>query len=248
MRLTTGAIPIKESVKGAKKYRFLLLPIFIVAIIFLSALLVLKPKIGDILTKRRALSDQKKQLAELMQKLAALEGLNEYELAAKVERVLKILPAEKAFPGGLVIIRHLVQSMGLELVDVKVDPGAIFEETSQSQAKARKETPFLTYHVIVNGSQEAIKDFLGELVSVAPLVRIEKVAVSAGEGGTAEVGVELNIFYLSLPPTITSVGTPLPKITPEEDKTYEGLASIKPFELETHLTPISSGKENPFAL
>lgn len=196
------------------------------------------------LSKQKTLSSEKEILAEATQKLAALEGLNEYELSAKAERILAVLPTEKDPARLIMTIRYLADLTGVKLEGINVKPGEISAGSSQAKGKEQA-VPLLTFQVDAGGSQEAIGEFLDKIQSTAPLMRIEKATISS-KGADFLAKLELETFYLPLPPILGSVEKPLPEISPEEDEIYESLAKLEVISTEISFTPVATGKENPF--
>lgn len=239
--------PQKIKLRILKEYRAFLLPVLILGMVVLSALLILKPKIGEIMSMREDLSTERENLAKVTQKLAALEGLNENELSQRVEETFKFLPADKDLPGALVAIRSLSQETGLELVNIKVSPGTISTESAGFKTETKGGAPFLGFQISVKGGLGVTKEFLGRLGKTAPLMKVKNLKVNADEGGE-RADVLLDIFYLPLPEAMGSVESPLPTITSQEEKAYRSLKEIEVFQPAMGFIPVASGKENPFSL
>lgn len=216
------------------------------ALIFLFSFLVLIPKVKDIFSQQKTVSLEKEELARITQKLAALEGLNEYELSAKTERILAALPTEKDPARLMMTIRYLADSAGVSLTAISVNPGEISADSSRPKGEKEGSVPFLVFQVEVSGPEEAAREFLDKIQSTAPLMRIEEVVISS-TGMVTLAKLELKAFYLPLPQTLGSVEEPLSKISPEEDKVYESLAKLEIVSAEvSSFTPVATGRENPF--
>lgn len=238
-----------------RKARPFLLPGLILIAILFSAILVLKPRLNDVFAQQKKLKREKERLGRLIQKAAALQGLNEYELAAKTEWALKVLPVEKDLPLALSSFRSLSQSADLILTDIKAQPGEISTASAKAEpgdkAKAQKKktqeeaAPSLSFQVSTYGSLGSLANFLSKINLAAPLMRAVNVSLSQSEG-EVESQIEIKIFYLGLPEALTSLEQPLPLITREENEVYEKLSGIKILESEVSLQTIESGRENPF--
>lgn len=238
--------PGEVSTEGLTKYRSFWGPALTIVLIFLFSLFVLIPKVKNIFSQQKTLSSEKKRLAQTTQKLASLEGLNEYELSAKTERALAVLPPEKDPARLMMTIRYLTDSTGVKLAAIDIEPGEISAVSSQVEGE-EESVPFLAFKMEVNGSPEAIREFLAKVQSTAPLIKVREVTISSKETAIQAM-LELETFYLPLPQTLGSVEKSLPKISPEEDKVYESLAKLETASPEVAIfTPVETGKENPFS-
>jgi Tfp pilus assembly protein PilO len=219
----------------------------ILIMILASTLLILKPKLSEIFSQQRKLKREKERLARLTQKLAALEGLNEYGLSAKTEWALKILPASKDVPRALSGLRTLSEPEDLILTDIKVQPGHISNGEPEGKGTQAKGAPSLDFQIAAYGSLENLANFLKKVNSVAPLMRVVEVSFSKG-GDEIESEIQLKAYYSPLPQSLTALEQPLPSITREENEVYERLSEIEILESESLLQPIEIGREDPFNL
>lgn len=230
------------------KYKPFTLPAVILLLVIFSGLLLLKPKVGQILGIHRHLSSQKNKLAQLTTKLYALQGLDEFELEERTKVLLRTLPSQKDLPGALVTIKSLTSTAGLELRGIQVEPGEISSESAQPEATKKYNLPFLEFKIKLGGNQTQLKDFLTKLASTAPLMRVAAMEISQTEGGVIEADLKLDTFFLPLPSTLGLVEKPLVPLTSQEEEIYQQLVKISPAQTGQTATfsPIPSGKENPF--
>ena len=89
----------------------------------LFPLLVIKPKILNIIQTRKNISIDKIILGKLTQKVNTLEGLDQAELEEKLNLSLKVLPPEKDVPGLMSSFRLVAQEAGLTLKSIDTNPG-----------------------------------------------------------------------------------------------------------------------------
>lgn len=232
----------------SKETKPFLLPVLTLVLVFLISFFFLKPKIATIFKARRELLSNKKILANLTKKLALLEGLAKAELSERVDLVLKVLPAEKKVPQNLFVLKKLVLETGLDLDSIAFgEVGEIATISGQAKIARGEILPSLPLKVAVSGERGKIKDFVDQLESTAPLVRIDKITIS--EKRTEELPealLEIETFFLPLPRTIGKVDRPILPISQQEEKVFERLADFKFFKTEEDFSSLPTGKENPF--
>lgn len=229
------------------KYKSYLIPILVVLIIFVSSLVFLKPKIIDLIEIQKKNSEERKKLAQLSQKVAALEGLDINELTAKSDLLLKILPAEKDIPNFLTALKIISQQTNVTLKSLKTDPGAISTVSAKPKTKEQKGLPSVPFDLIVRGENDMIKDFLQKVENVMPLMRIEIVSLSNREDNFVEASLILNAYFQPLPQNIGPLEQSISLVTQEEENTYQTLSGLEPAATESSLLEVVSGRENPFS-
>ena len=195
-----------------------------------SFLFFLKPKISEIFDLRKKINQEKNTLANLTQKVAALNGLDEFELEKKTEVLLKALPPEKDVVILLLTLRVLSSQEEVTLRGIQIDP----KEDSVTSLK-------------IEGEQGKIINFLGKIETSYPLMKLEDVVLSFSKNEKLIEGkIALQTFFQPLPKTLGSIESPLLPITPEEEKSYEKVSKFNQVLIEKDLEPVQTGKENPF--
>lgn len=235
----------KPTSAKTEKLRPLFTPGLIVLLILVSGLLLVRPKINEILSARKNLKKEEKRLAQLTAKVAALEGLDQTELSEKADITAKALPSEKDLPLLLSSLKTLSAKNNIELQNIQVNPG----ELATVSAEGKKDKlDFLSFEIIAAGQMADFREFLIQLAKTAPLMRGESVVIDTeetGEGFQADLSLEAP--FLPPPVTLGVTETPISQITPEEEKTYQKLARLDFYLVEEELPPVPAGKENPFA-
>lgn len=208
-------------------------------LILLSGVFFLKPKITEILRFRKEISGQKKTLAQLTQKAAFLEGLDEVELEEKSEYLLKFLPAEKDVPRAMAAVKFLGSQAETGITKIGVD---LNEQKGAN-------LPFFTFSLTTVGTAEKIINLLEKIESSSPFMKVDKIEVSFKEGEEqVSADIQLKNFFLPLPKDLGSVESPLVPITKEEEKIYEESLNFTPVLSEEEWVPVPAGKENLFHL
>lgn len=225
--------------KKLSDYKNFLLPGIVTLLVFLTTLSFLKPKVAAIIEVQKKLSQNKKNLTLLTQKLAALEGLDQTELTKKTDLLMAALPSEKKVPQALIIFKNLALETGVELEEIQVDPGELDVESEEE---------FLSFNIKLSGSIEKIGTFFDKLEKTFPLMRLIVVDLSRPEGDLFNASLEVQSFFLSLPKTLGAAEEELSLVTPQEEAIYRRLVDFKAFQLKEELPlPLTqTGKENPF--
>jgi len=238
MKIETGNLP------KLSKFRVYLFPLVVVILIVVSTVAILKPKLDDLLKTRANLAKQKKELAQLTQKVTVLEGYDQDELKDRVNKILKVLPKEKDAPLILVTTRSLVNDYNLEISSLTIDVGEL--ATESAKPKTKEETlPFLSIQLSVSGSLNDLYDFLEAIESTTPLMRIDHMSIDR-EGTTIESSIELFTYHLAAPQDIGKVARQITPLNSEEEEIYQKISRYRPGFAGTRLPYVGSGKENPF--
>ncbi len=238
MKIETGKLP------ELSKVQIYLFPLVVVILIVISTIAILKPKLDDLLKTRGNLTKQKKELAQLTQKVTVLEGYDQDELKDRVNKILRVLPKEKDAPLILVTMRSLANDYSLEISSLMIDVGEL--ATESAELKTKKETlPSLNIQLSVSGSLGDLYDFLEAIESTTPLMRIDHVSIDR-EGTTIESSIDLFTYHLAAPQDIGKVSRQITPLSSEEEEIYQKLSRYQPAIVGTRLPYVGSGKENPF--
>ncbi|HUS59766.1 MAG TPA: hypothetical protein VMX76_00050 [Nevskiaceae bacterium] len=230
----------------SKNYKSLLWPGIIFLVVAIIGLAFLKPKITGIFQLRKQIAKDKNTLAQLTQKINALEGLDEKELEIKIEKVLKALPSEKNIAGLLYTLKILSQETEVGLKDIQVSPGELSTRSAQPETKSESGLPLLSFSLIVEGESEKARNFFDRIETIMPLMKIRGIGMAQSDEGVVEANLELATFFLLLPKELGVIENPLALITLQEEKAYQELTRFKAAEKVEEWLLIPSGKENPF--
>ena len=230
----------------SKNYKSLLWPGIIFLVVAVIGLAFLKPKITGIFQLRKQIAKDKNTLAQLTQKINALEGLDEKELEIKIEKVLKALPSEKNIAGLLYTLKILSQETEVGLKDIQVSPGELSTRSAQPETKSESGLPLLSFSLIVEGESEKARNFFDRIETIMPLMKIRGIGMAQSDEGVVEANLELATFFLLLPKELGVIENPLALITLQEEKAYQELTRFKAAEKVEEWLLIPSGKENPF--
>ncbi|HUV43031.1 MAG TPA: type 4a pilus biogenesis protein PilO [Patescibacteria group bacterium] len=231
---------------GLSKFREFLFPLIVIVLIVLSGVLVVKPKLGEILKVRGELGKQKDELAQLSQKMAILQGYDRSELEARANQIVKVLPIDKNGPLIFASLRSLASENDLEIHGLDVQIGEISTESGKIQTKGNKESfPSLTISLSVSGDRGDLYEFFKSVESISPLMRIRQISLNQEED-IFESKLELETYYLASPEFIGKADRTIIPISSEEEEVYQKIKGYLTVLSQTSLPLITSGKENPF--
>ena len=235
---------MKEEKTDLNKYRTFLFPGIAVALVILSGMMVLKPKINDLSELKKDIASQKEELSRLSQKVAVLESYDRNELKRRTDQVLKVLPAEKDAPLIMTALRQLMNDHNLELKSLEIGVGDISTESAK-QTSIKKDVPALDLELSLVGILDDLYEFLNALDSITPLIGVDELQMGR-EDLVAEAEMELSSYYLLGSEDTSKVDRQIVAITPEEEKIYQEISFYKPVPGSMNLPEVGSGKENPF--
>ena len=248
MKKDRKEVSLSESFSGLKNQNSLVSGV-IIALVILSALFLVKPKVNEILGARKTIKNEREKLALLTQKAALLESLNQVELNQRVNRTLSVLPVEKDVTLVLSSLKAVALETDLTLFSIGVNPGEISSPSAQKTKKTTKPKtvlPSYTFSLQAEGKTEAVKAFIQKIEKISPLLELESLSLSL-EDDSVEASIEINAFYLDLPEVIGPYDKPLPLLTKDEEGILQKITGFNPVLTEGLLPFVPSGKENPFA-
>lgn len=235
-----------ENSEQLEKYKKLLWPAVFFLVVVVIGLAILKPKITGIFQLRKQISEDKKKLAQVTQKVNALEGLDEVELETKSEKVLKVLPSKKNVASLLYTLKVLSQETEVVVKSSKVSPGELSTRSAQPKTKSKSEVPLMSFSLTIEGEREKIRNFFDRIETTLPLMKISLIDLSQTDEGLVDGNLELAALFLLLPEELGAIEKPLELIISQEEKAYQELARFKEVKKARLLPLIPSGKENLF--
>ena len=217
-------------------------------LIFIVTVAVLRPRFTLMLKSRRQLISEKKTLADLTAKLGTLEGLAKVEFTDKVGVALSVLPSEKDVPRNLFVIKKVALNSGLIASNIAVSNVGEIATASANQKAAKGEIlPFFTINITVNGEQERIKNFISQIETTAPLMKVKGFSIMQRKSEFPETTLGIQAFFLAFPNTLGKPEQQLIPITSGEEKIFQKLSGFFAFENEQDLPNLPVGKENLFS-
>lgn len=225
-----------------------LLPILVVFLILVVTAFVLKPRLEVMAKSHQQLIKDKKVLADLTKKLAALEGLAKVEFSEKTEIALAVLPAEKDVPSNLSVIKTVALNNGLIVNGITIsEVGEINALASDIKLKKEAILPSFKLNVNLTGNLETIKNFISQIQSTAPLMEVKNVSLSQKKTESPETKMEIEAYFLPFPKTLGKPEQQLMVITSGEEKIFSRINGFTFLKGQQTLPNLPVGKENLFS-
>lgn len=221
--------------ENLKNYKNYFIPAIIFLVILFTGLVFLSPNLIKVIQIQKRINSERSILAQLTGKLSQLQAIDENGLTSKTEVLLKIIPPEKDVSVILSSLKNLSSISNLNLKGVQLDPGDLANDNQ------------MLISLKLEGPVEGLKQFLEKIKLASPLMRPKSITTSYQESGN-EMDLVLETFFLAFPQTLGAVDSPLPEISPDEEKVYQKASSFELPSSEVDNSLIQpSGKENPFS-
>jgi hypothetical protein len=224
-------------------------------------LLLLVVVLGPVSTKlrervatRRKLNDS---LEKLETKLDVLGGVDSILIDERVRRMEAVFPSKKPVVELMGTLSQLSGQHGLSFGGVSLSPGTLGEEEAAKVKKGKKKTATpselrdLKFGFQVGGAFADILAFMTDLENVAPVMKIEEVALSIKtnplfEEAITVVVADINVaaFYQAPPKTLGAISTPVELLSREDEALLKKLVNFKTFEAVFPVAP--TGKVDLF--
>jgi hypothetical protein len=222
-----------------------LIPLLLGSFLFLLVVLVLKPKIAELLDLRSQIATNQQQLSFLTNKLATLKRLNDSDLKTKTEKALHLLPPQNDPANLLAVFRLLAQEHQVVLGEIKASPGNLSVASDSATPQA---TLTSSFNLTVDGPLDQIKNFIGAFATTPPLLDLEADLSQDLASHQTQARLLVTTYFLPLPKNISSINQPLPQLTRQLEETFLQIANFRDLPLaEANFTSVPAGKTNLFA-
>lgn len=235
--------------------RYIRLAISVVILLFclLAVVLAIIPAIQNIRefdADNRAIRDN---IESLQNKLTVLQSIDEETIRNHLSNVLSAVPAERSFPTVFETVEGVAAKTGVTVLAMNLAGGTTLATPSVSQvsvADKKLGTRTIPFSVTVNGSINAVQDFISMIPRVRRLFRIRVFSISfPKDDRSLTVTIDMDAFYEPLPSSIGDVKNTLPRITSEDMRDINRIMEL-PRIVEDTIMPLpltEKSKANPFA-
>jgi len=233
-------------------------PIILAGLALVLLVVVLGPVSGRL--KERIATRRKlvKNLKVLETKLDVLVGVDSILIDERVKKMEAVFPSKKPVVELLGTLSQLSGQHGLSFGGVSLQPGSLDEEEEvkdKRKSKKQKATPSglagLKFGFQVGGDFADILAFMSDLENVAPLMKIEEVALTIKTNPLFErettlvvADIDVEAFYQPPPKTLGAVSKPVELLSREDEVFLNQLVDFKTFEAVFPVAP--TGKVDLF--
>jgi Tfp pilus assembly protein PilO len=223
-------------------FKVFVVPVIVLIVIFAVSLLVIRPKINDILKIRKEITQNQQKLDKLDKKLSSLKVLGKEEIKTQLKTLSAAIPSAKD-PANLVItIEKLAADSSITLESFSLTPGGISTQSAQTD----KTTDRMDFKLALRGTYQSLKDFLANSLKTVRIIAVQSISVSAGgETGELDFATELSSFYNPLPKITSEPESAIEELTRDELELIENLGQTAQFNQPESAT--YSARPNPFA-
>lgn len=215
----------------------------ILIIVFGPTMSLLKSRIA---TKKTLV----RQLALLEEKQAILSGIDTVQISERVKKMETIFPSKKPVVELMSSLSKLSAMYGLSFGGITLSPGELGDENKAPEKKTNKnpvnaDLHDLRFGFVVAGDFDKISDFLKALENTAPLMKIEKVALTIK--GTpildrsltsVSAAIDVTAYYQLPPKTIGPVSKPIVLLSKKEEAVLEKIFNFQTFEVVVPEMPV----------
>ena len=209
--------------KILKKYRRDLMPFILVLAGIIMLWIVIIPQVGEVNDLRGDMESQKSKNEELEGSLGVLDSLNETELDANYQLVMRALPQNKSIS---LIYESLVNTSfesNVTIGSLNLEVGNVYTNDGAEAPRERnvEGVPFLNMLVRVNGeSSEDAANFADVLYEAIPVVEIEEILATDADGR-----YDVDFFFKPIDPKTFEAQTRIDPLGPDLEKMLTTLRS-----------------------
>lgn len=217
-------------------------------------LIVLVIVFGPVLTLLKSrLSTQKtlkKQLTSLEEKKTILNGIDKQQIGERVKKMEAVFPSKKPVVELMSSLSKLASQYGLSFGGITLSPGELGEEDKAKSAKAKKSPINADLHDLrfgfeVGGDFDKISSFLKALENTAPLMRVEKVALTIKSVPILDrlltlvvAKIDVAAYFQPPPASLGAVTKPIMLLTRKDEVVLERLFNFQTFEAVIPVAPV----------
>src|SRR3989338_2592961 len=221
------------------------------AMVVVLLILVFGPAVSQVKKNRATRDKLSERLAVLEEKLAVLSGVDPLLVDERGKRMERVFPSKKPVVELISTLSQLAGKHNLAFGGVSLKPGSLQGEGEASKAKA-EDLADLRFGFEVGGTFDGISNFLKELESVAPLMKVEGVGLTIKTDPVVkrqvvavEAAIEVSAFYQGPPESLGSILTPVSFLSVRDEAFLNRLFNFTSF--ETVLPVAQTGKTDLFA-
>lgn len=198
---------------------------------------VIYPQTLKLIQNQKVQEDLIEKSKFLEAKASILEGLDEEDLAQKVEYTLIAYPIDRDFGNIVGLLQSLTNQNGFSISTLSVSPGSDTPDAVQKYGVKME----------ILGSGRLLPRFITAIESSVRIMKVANIEVSPVRGGDIiNVALEIEVLYAQAPKSFGGPDSPLPQLSSEDEELITKLAT---FGIPKTSQPVISqprGKANPF--
>lgn len=225
-----------------------------VMLVFSLIVFFLMPKISELLSTKKKISEQEARIKILSDKLLTLSSLSEVELSNSASLLADTIPVQKDFYGLLIKIKSIFQLENIPILSYSLNPGLLASDSGKKVKENKENTLQVQVSFLTNF--EGVGRLIDRLEKSLPLTIIDSLAMKAETASESAQSLNLSLpakmvisgFYSPLQKQLGEVGASVPKATSQSLAILEKLKDFSRYDVEVldSGTTVTVGKENPF--
>ena len=204
------------------------------ALILVLIGVVFGPVLGRLKERLAVNRKLKTESLKLTEKSNTLNGIDELQVSQRVEKMEEVFPSQKPVVQLIASLNQLSGSHNLSFGGVTLRPGSISQAKDD---KAKEGLQDLTFGFQVGGSFNDISLFLSDLENVAPLMKIDKVALAiksnpllTRDQTIVTANIEVSAFFQPPPKSLGAITAPVQLLSREDEVLLNRLFNFISFE------------------
>jgi Tfp pilus assembly protein PilO len=220
-------------------------PASAVVIVVFGTLLVLLPKINQIMESRKKVESSRLMVNKLQTKATSLETMD----MARTDRLYELvnigLPSNKPFFEVIIQLQKVASDTEVGLGDFDLNPGSL--ATKEAKPNAAGQVAVSTA-LTVQGTYDNLVEFVNRLQKTLPLFLITGINFDTGANDSVRANMQLDVYYQPAPVLAkNTVDVPLPTLERSTEDALNILASYHKPALDVDLPPlVDQGREDIF--
>ena len=204
---------------------------------------VFGPVVSKLRTRLTAKNRLSKEYDNLSTKLEILEGIDSIQVEERVKKMEEVFPSKKPVVQLMGSLNQLASEYNLSFGGITLRPGSLSQEQinkkSSKNAKSilPNELSDLKFGFQVAGGFDSIADFMNQIENLAPLMKIESLALSIktdpffqADSLSVVADIEVIAYYQSPPKTLGSVSKKVSLLSREDEVVLNRMFGFRAFE------------------
>ncbi|MFH0943146.1 MAG: hypothetical protein V1810_03160 [Candidatus Beckwithbacteria bacterium] len=198
----------------------------------------------------------KADLASLETKVQVLQGIDKQLIKERATKMEVVFPSQKPVVQILSSLSNLARKHGLTFGGVALRPGELTveeEKISKDKLKSSSKLLDISFGFEVGGNFNKIIEFLKELESTAPIMRIDNVGLAIKTNPLFEdqatlvlASIDVSAYYQAAPTTLGSISQPVKLLSKGEEMVLNKLFNFTQF--QSVLPSAQTGKADLFGV
>lgn len=236
-----------------KQYQSLVVSAAILVFSLVAVVFAVLPSVSTILALWEETKTIEDDVFRLEQKLAQLSALDEQQLRQQLSTVISAVPTDKSLPTVFSTVERVAETAGTSVSSMSIGGDTSLSTGSAVKLSASEKqlgTRTIPFTATVEGTLDAIQQFITTAPQIRRLLRIRTFAISFPENDRAiSVTLQMDAFYQ---PSPAALGKSSQTLIPLTDTEQSAISRVSALPLaggnEASLPPplVGQTKPNPF--